>query len=112
MGGSSVDEGRGIAVDTAGGAYVTGSTNSGDFPATPGGFDTSAKGSRRSRSQSPSRFVPENGVQFVDLGLAVPVAVAQAFPERRVAPVPSRRAVTPPLHGVATTVWEPSGPAR
>ena len=32
LGGNAIDEGRGIAVDTAGSAYVTGFTNSTDFP--------------------------------------------------------------------------------
>lgn len=35
LGGSGMDEGRGIAVDTSGRAYVTGRTNSLNFPGTP-----------------------------------------------------------------------------
>jgi len=43
LGGSDDDQGDGIAVDSAGDCYVTGSTWSGDFPAT-GGFDTTLGG--------------------------------------------------------------------
>jgi photosystem II stability/assembly factor-like uncharacterized protein len=40
-GGSSYTLAQGIAVDAAGNAYVTGSTDSTDFPTTPGAFQTS-----------------------------------------------------------------------
>jgi hypothetical protein len=38
LGGSDIDVGTGIAVDAGGNAYVTGCTNSVDFPKTPGAF--------------------------------------------------------------------------
>jgi hypothetical protein len=40
LGGTGVDSGMGIAVNTAGNAYVTGSTDSPNFPVTPGSFQT------------------------------------------------------------------------
>ncbi len=40
VGGARTDAGNGIAVDTAGSAYVTGTTFSVDFPTTPGALDT------------------------------------------------------------------------
>ena len=46
LGGSLSDIGRGIAVDTEGCAYVTGTTTSVDFPVTPGAFQTTLRGSQ------------------------------------------------------------------
>src|ERR1700687_1294803 len=40
LGGSGVDEGTSIAVDSASSVYVTGGTSSTDFPTTPGAFQT------------------------------------------------------------------------
>jgi Mg-chelatase subunit ChlD len=44
LGGSARDEGKAIAVDGAGSAYVTGATKSTNFPTTPDAFDTSYNG--------------------------------------------------------------------
>ena len=45
VGGSSEDRGIGVAVDGTGSAYVTGYTDSADFPTTLGAFDTTLDGS-------------------------------------------------------------------
>src|SRR5262249_55515292 len=44
LGGAKDDFGRGVAVDGKGAAYVVGQTHSGNFPTTPGTFDTSFNG--------------------------------------------------------------------
>src|SRR3989442_101517 len=44
LGGGSNDQGRGIAVDSGGHAYVTGATFSTNFPTTPGAFQTTYRG--------------------------------------------------------------------
>ena len=45
QGGSATDSGRGLAVDSAGNAYVTGDTASPNFPVTAGAFQTTFNGS-------------------------------------------------------------------
>jgi len=46
LGGGGFDDGLGIALDPSGSAYVTGGTESPDFPATPAAFQSSLKGQR------------------------------------------------------------------
>jgi Tol biopolymer transport system component len=45
IGGIGLEDGYGIAVDSSGSAYVTGRTNSTDFPTTPGAFKRRNRGS-------------------------------------------------------------------
>lgn len=47
LGGSSFDHAAAMALDAQGSVYVSGATNSSDFPTTPGSFDTSLNGKTR-----------------------------------------------------------------
>ncbi|HEY6274643.1 MAG TPA: SBBP repeat-containing protein [Terriglobales bacterium] len=57
LGGSSSDFGESIAVNASGDAYVTGQTDSTDFPVTPGAFQTKCAGA--CGTKSPDTFVTE-----------------------------------------------------
>ena len=59
LGGADVDWGTGIAVDSSGNAYVTGTTYSRDFPVTSGGFQTTCGGSGNNYSNCWDAFVTE-----------------------------------------------------
>lgn len=52
LGGNGTEEGYGIAVDSSGCAYVTGSTNSKNFPATANAFQTTSPDSNSSNNSS------------------------------------------------------------
>jgi hypothetical protein len=82
LGGTGSDDGRGVAVDAAGSAYVTGNTNSADFPTTAGAFDTTfnfgtdafvAKLSPTGSSLLYSTFLGGSGVDFGS-GVAIDTA--------------------------------------
>lgn len=53
LGGSTWDQGYGIAVDAAGAAFVVGGTTGSNFPVTPGAFQT--------QNGDPNRFNPDDG---------------------------------------------------
>jgi len=77
LGGTGADQGFGIAVDSAGNAYVTGQTSSPNFPTTPGVFQPALAGSG-------DAFVTKLGAQPVVLtGRAFDVQTA--LPAQRVA---------------------------
>jgi len=61
LGGSGPDVANGIAIDTFGEAYVTGTTISTDFPVTPGSFDTLCGGDGKcGASWNPNGLVVSN----------------------------------------------------
>jgi hypothetical protein len=52
LGGSEADLGQAIAVDSGGNAYLTGKTSSGNFPTTPGAYQTTFNGPPRFSSDA------------------------------------------------------------
>jgi uncharacterized protein (TIGR03437 family) len=79
VGGSASDAASGVAVDSAGNAYVTGTTSSPDFPITPGAQTGTLPGSNETRAFL-IKFNPQGQVLFSDVlggvsttGLAVAV---------------------------------------
>ncbi|HZF19422.1 MAG TPA: SBBP repeat-containing protein [Burkholderiales bacterium] len=72
FGGNGSDGGMGIAVDAGGNAYVTGFTNSVDFPTTPGAFSTSLNGGGSVTLSNGTGVTP-------DLGTPPPPSPTDAF---------------------------------
>jgi hypothetical protein len=75
LGGSGRDSGNGIAVDSIGDVYVTGSTMSSDFPTTTGAFNRTCRGSDAFVAKLPLADLPpagsrigvfRNGVWYLD----------------------------------------------
>ncbi|MCW3095462.1 MAG: hypothetical protein JWL77_1080 [Chthonomonadaceae bacterium] len=56
LGGSSIDQAYGIAIDSSGSAYVAGSSSSPDFPITAGAFQQTEKGGANSTSAFVSKL--------------------------------------------------------
>jgi hypothetical protein len=79
LGGSGIDFGLGIAVDTSGDAYVTGSTQSSDFPtanalqSTPGGSSGNAFVTKINASGSALVYSTYLGGNHVDQGFGIAV---------------------------------------
>src|SRR5882762_5108673 len=82
LGGSREDYGRGIAVDESGNAYTAGSTDSINFPITPGAFQTLAGGSddvfvtKLNSDGSGLVYSTYLGGSGIDFGLAIAVNAA------------------------------------
>ncbi len=79
LGGSSRDQGYGIAVDGAGRAYVMGYTESSDFPTTPSAFDPTHNGNgdafvaKLNAAGSALEYATFLGGSYDDLGSAIVV---------------------------------------
>ena len=77
LGGSTLDQGRAIAVDAQGSAYVTGFTGSTDFPTTPGAFQTTPGPGAFVTKVNPSGtglvYSTYLGGHFLDTGIAIAV---------------------------------------
>jgi Beta-propeller repeat len=78
LGGSAYDSGRGIALDPSGNIYITGVTESSDFPVTTGAFLTHAPGSQEAFvAKLSSGFVLQYSTYLgggtADFGLAIAV---------------------------------------
>ena len=115
LGGSGGDSGRDIAVDDAGEAYVTGKTESADFPASLGpGYDTSYKaasatlcrqagrGRHRASSTQPSSAAALGTMAPASPWTAPARPTSRALPTRRTSRPAAARATTPAYNGGET----------
>ena len=83
LGGSGADGGVDLALDSAGNAYITGSTDSSNFPTVAGSFDTTVSGvdafiaKINDRSPPSIRIVSitKNGNSILLQGVGVPSAI-------------------------------------
>lgn len=83
LGGGGNDSGYGIAVDSSGNAYVTGSTNSSDFPTTAGALQTAFGGaytdafvSKLNSNGSALVYSAFLGGDIIDYGNSIGYAIA------------------------------------
>ena len=73
-----LDYGFAVAVDVDGGAYLTGTTSSSDFPVTPGAYQATIKGGPNS---SPNAFVTKVALASESKGLWLPaIAISPSAP--------------------------------
>ena len=81
-GATDIDDALGVAVDSAGNAYVTGETGSTDFPVTPGAFRTTRNGeydafvTKLNPSGSALVYSTFIGGSLVDFGVRIAVDIA------------------------------------
>jgi hypothetical protein len=69
LGGSGLDDGRGIAVDSSGAAYLTGVTENAttDYPTTPGAFDRSPNSPSGGYDAFVTKLVPQGAIAYSTL---------------------------------------------
>ncbi len=102
LGGSSSDQGYGVAVDTFGNFYVTGFSMSSDFPTTAGAFQTTLRG-------PVSAFVAKFGATPTPTPSPTPTPTPTATPSPTATPTPtSTPTPTPPPTPTPTATPTPT----